>query len=675
MAEPTSRHPLCAPGAVRHRPEHLRPQGHPLGVPSRAGAPSRLPAVVLSTALVLAPTAPGAAADLSVWTHRHRGTLPTDLRAIAVSPSGSRVVAVGTDGGAAWSHDGGASWSFAHLGTAADATGVAFQDDSRVWATGELPSGWTASGVLLRSDDGGRTWTTAVSDHPVPLTSVAFADADHGVAGQPVDGFLETTDGGTTWVAVGHPGLGLAAVEFVDPLLGLAAGTGFDFTLSRTTDGGSSWTQVYTCPDGTITGLSVPDGLTGYLASPVSVARTVDAGASWSPRAAIPATWIDDLAFADPLNGWIGGIRQAGNDRRGTIVATSDGGATWSDRGLDEPDRIAALAVAPGPVVLGAGGGGTVLRSTDGGVTFRDVAGTPANHLRDLLLDSATAGWAVGPTGAVHRTTDGGRSWTVAGGHGAGTLESVVRATGSTLYACGSYAFVASDDDGASWQMRYTYLDCHVLWFETALVGLAGTRYGVFRTDDGGTTWTIADNGGTGTGGVFDLEMLDASHGFAAAGIGTVLETVDGGLHWQVVHSEPPGFISYLLGIDFSSASVGWAVGMDGVVLKTTDGGASWVHQSSGTTADLHDVRALGPAEVLVVGEGGLLLTTSDGGASWQIADSGTSADLWAIALADPATPLVSGDWGTLLEPGDPALVFADGFESGDSTLWSTTVP
>lgn len=675
MAEPRSPHPRRAPETASHGPEHSRPRGRRDGEPSRAAGPLRLAGVVLSAALVLVPAAPGTATDLSVWSHRHRGSLPTDLRAIAVSPSGSRVVAVGTDGGAAWSHDGGASWTFAHLGTDADATGVAFQDDSRVWATGELPSGWTASGVLLRSDDGGRTWTVAVSDHPVPLSSIAFADADHGVAGQPADGVLETTDGGTSWVAVAHPGLGLAAVEFVDPLLGLAAGTGFDFTLSRTTDGGASWASVYTCPDGTITGLSIPDGLTGYLASPVSVARTTDAGATWSPRAAIAATWIEDLAFADPLNGWIGGVRHAGNDRRGTILATSDGGATWTDRGLDEPDRVAALAVAPGPVVLGAGGGGTVLRSTDGGATFHDVAGTPANHLRDLLLDSATDGWAVGPTGAIHRTTDGGRSWTVAGGHGTGTLESVVRATGLTLYACGSYAFVASDDDGASWQMRHTYLDCHVLWFETALVGLAGTRYGVFWTDDGGASWTIADDGGTGTGGVFDLEMLDASHGFAAAGIGTILETVDGGRSWQVVHSEPPGFNSYLLGLDFASPSVGWAVGMDGVVLKTADGGASWVHQSSGTAADLHDVRTLGPATALVVGEGGVVLTTADAGVSWQTAGSGTTADLWAIALADASTPLVTGDWGTLLEPGDPGLVFADGFESGDATLWSTTAP
>ena len=637
----------------------------------------RDPVLLASTAvaLVVLLTATSATAtDLSSWSHRHRGALPTDLRAIALSPSGAGAVAVGTDGGAAWSDDGGVTWSYASLGTPADATGVAWQDETRVWASGDLPSGWTASGVLLSSADGGRTWTTVIPDHDAPLTSVAFATTDHGFAGQPADGLLETTDGGLTWLPVAHPGLGLATVEFVDPLLGHAAGTGFDFTLSRTTDGGASWTQVYDCPDGTITGLSIPDGSTGFLASPVSVAWSVDAGATWTPRAALTEVWIDDIAFADATTGWIAGTRQVGTDRRGMILATADSAATFTDTGLDEADRIAALAVAPGSVFLAAGSGGTMLRSTDGGTTFADVAGAPANHFLDLHLDTATDGWAVGPVGAVHRTTDGGRSWDTTGGLGTWTLESIARAGPSILYTCGSYAFAASDDDGATWQMRYTYLDCHTLWFESPLVGLAGTRYGVFWTDDGGATWTMADNGGIGTGGVFDLELIDASHGFAAAGIGTILETTDGGRGWQVVHSEPPGFNSYLLGISFADPATGWAVGMDGVVLATTDGGASWTHQASGTTADLNDVLALGPLAALAVGDDGTVLTTADGGATWSPADAGTHADLRAIELA-AGQPLVAGDWGTVLEPGGQDPVFSDGFESGGTSAWSTAVP
>jgi len=163
--------------------------------------------------------------------------------------------------------------------------------------------------------------------------------------------------------------------------------------------------------------------------------------------------------------------------------------------------------------------------------------------------------------------------------------------------------------------------------------------------------------------------LLSGTHGFAAAGIGTILETSDGGRAWTVAHSEPPGFNSYLYGIAFSSATSGYAVGMDGVILTTSDGGASWVHRSSGVISDLRDVHPLSATEALVVGDGGMVLLTSDAGVTWERVHSGTTTDLWAIEVPVGGVPLVAGDWGTVLEPATP--LFADDFESGDTGAWS----
>jgi photosystem II stability/assembly factor-like uncharacterized protein len=611
-----------------------------------------------------------AATDLSSWTYRHRGAYPTDFVDIEWSPSGGRVVAVGSGGCAVWSHDGGVTWTEATLPTSADATGVAWQGEDDVWVTGTHWVGWSGTGVLLHSADGGRTWTTRVSDHPDALTSVAFADSLTGFAGQPGDGLLVTRDGGSTWDVEDHTGDTLASVSFLDPMIGHAAGTGLNFTLFRTTTGGTDWAPVYDCPDGTITGISFADGVNGFLASPVSVASTVDAGATWSSPRAIAGTWIEDLVFADAQTGWVAGASQDGNDRSGIVLTTTDGSATWSATGPVEPDRITALAVNNSGELLAAGEGGTLLKTVDGGGTWQDLAPAPANHFRSIHMDDPSAGWAVGPVGTVHRTTDGGSHWTSVGGLGTWTLESVVRADADTLYACGSYALIASDDNGVSWQMRYTYLNCHTLWFFTELEGLAGTQYGVFWTDDGGLTWTMANDGGIGTGGVFDLHFVDASHGFAAAGIGRILETIDGGRNWTTVHSEPPGFNSYLRGIDFAGATHGTVVGMDGVILTTSDGGVTWDHQTSGTLVHLNDVRYLEATVLLAVGQNGVVLASTDGGITWQTQASATTADLWEISLIDPETPMIVGDWGVVLAPGGPPLIFADDFESGDLSAW-----
>lgn len=629
----------------------------------------------LGAMLVFLAATSATATDLSSWAPLHAGFLPTDFADVAWSPSESRAVAVGSEGGAAWSHDGGASWHFVDLGTAADATGVAWQNELDVWVSATNWSGWNGGGVLLHSSDGGLHWSVVVDDHPTPLTSIAFSDATHGFAGQPADGMLATRDGGVTWDLDEHTDLGLADLHFVSPMVGFAAGTGFDFTLKRTSNGGSEWTQVYDNPDGTITGFSMPDGLHGFLSSPVSVAASNDGGESWATVAAIAETWIVDLLFSDPQTGWIVGSRQAGNDRSGTVLLTSDAGVSWSGSELDEPDRLTSLALTTDGRMVVAGEGGTLLRSDDGGVSWQDLAGSPANHFMALHMDSPSTGWAVGPIGTVHHTNDGGESWSSTGGLGTWTLESVTRAAAGTLYACGSYAFIASDDNGASWEMRYTYLNCHSLWFFNPLEGIAGTQYGVFWTADGGATWDMSEDGGLGLGGVFDFHFFDSSHGFAAAGLGRILETFDGGLSWVTVHDEPPGFNSYLRGIDFATATRGLAVGMDGVILRTVDGGATWTHQSSGVGVHLNGVGMIDLNTALVVGEDGTVLVTENGGATWQAAASNSTADLWDVNLVNPDNPLIAGDWGTVLAPGYPGLVFADGFESGDLTAWSSTAP
>ena len=95
---------------------------------------------------------------------------------------------------------------------AASGTNVAMSGDRHVWI------GTTASRVL-RSSDGGRTWTVV----PTPLAtgkatgifSIAFRDADHGVVvggnyekeSQAVDNAVVTSDGGATWTLVAEHGL------------------------------------------------------------------------------------------------------------------------------------------------------------------------------------------------------------------------------------------------------------------------------------------------------------------------------------------------------------------------------------------------------------------------------------------------------------------------------------
>lgn len=133
---------------------------------------------------------------------------------------------------------------------AASGTNVAMSGDRHVWI------GTTASRVL-RSADGGRSWTVATTPlatgTATGVFSIAFRDERHGVVvggnyqqeSQAIDNAAFTSDGGATWTLVNDHGLsGFRSVVAWVPgarLSLLAIGpSGADWS----TDEGRSWTRI-----------------------------------------------------------------------------------------------------------------------------------------------------------------------------------------------------------------------------------------------------------------------------------------------------------------------------------------------------------------------------------------------------------------------------------------------
>jgi len=122
---------------------------------------------------------------------------------------------------------------------------VSFADRLNGWVVG--------GGVLLATDDGGRTW----APKPVPAKGYYDAfrlDAQHGwLVGYDV--VLATTDGGVTWTqgALPRPGLALLSVTFPTPSTGWAAGIdnadgGSKGVVLASTDGGLTWSESPSAP-------------------------------------------------------------------------------------------------------------------------------------------------------------------------------------------------------------------------------------------------------------------------------------------------------------------------------------------------------------------------------------------------------------------------------------------
>lgn len=133
---------------------------------------------------------------------------------------------------------------------AASGTNVAVHGRDHVWIG-------TGAGRVLRSSDGGRTWSvsaTGLAAGPTAgIFSIAFRDARNGVVvggdykkeGEAVDNAAFTTDGGATWTLAREHGLSgfrsvVAWVPGERESLLAAGPAGAD----RSTDGGKTWAPV-----------------------------------------------------------------------------------------------------------------------------------------------------------------------------------------------------------------------------------------------------------------------------------------------------------------------------------------------------------------------------------------------------------------------------------------------
>lgn len=296
--------------------------------------------------------------------------------------SGGRVFAatfeglrVSDDGGASWTKLGDEVYStpFAlataggHVFTASDALRRATSGDVSIgaWQTlhpiGDSVYGLYATqhavlsmsdGHLLRSTDGGATWTEVLIGGEVANLSLLvekddalFALKHPGSGGVQV---LRSTDDGATFEVRGEgPGDGYAWANFLSAtddalVIGLTSGAG-----SKCQDVHDSTTTLY---------------------------QSVDDGATWAPTMNnFPTTFTD--CYGESYTPGLTGIAQAGDlffaetFWKGTY-RSANGGKTWVELEPDETLGAIAKLVPVDGAIVGIAGKGGLARSNDGGLTW-----------------------------------------------------------------------------------------------------------------------------------------------------------------------------------------------------------------------------------------------------------------------------------------------------------------
>ncbi len=296
------------------------------------------------------------------------------------------------------------------------------------------------------------------------------------------------------------------------------------------------------------------------------------------------------------------------------LVSVPSSRAQWVQQVSSTESRLRGVSAVSDRVCWAAGARGTVLRTTDGGATWqkRTVPGAGKLDFRDVhAFDERTAyilSIGAGELSRIDKTTDGGATWAASFRNNdprcfldaiAFWDEAHGIAQGDPVD--GRFLILTTDDGGMSWhpdpaQGLPLALDgegafaasgtCLVVqgdrnaWFCTG--GAKTAR--VFRSSDRGKSWSASDTpitAGSSSTSLFSLAFRDASHGVAVGGDykhpeqgGRILaRTGDGGRTWSLPRGPgPSAFRSAAVYVPGTSAPTLIAVGPSGADLSNDDG-------------------------------------------------------------------------------------------------------
>ncbi|MGH2705233.1 MAG: WD40/YVTN/BNR-like repeat-containing protein [Actinomycetota bacterium] len=304
------------------------------------------------------------------------------------------------------------------------------------------------------------------------------------------------------------------------------------------------------------------------------------------------------LRFLDPRQGWAGG--------QGAILATADGGRTWS-RQYTGGETITALDFVDAQ--HGWALGRTSLLRTADGKTWNALTPSPS-PLHSIDFADPSRGLATTEDGRLLVTSDGGASWKSVAGQP--SIDTVCNPDAAVGWAVGGIIVIRSADAGRSWS--------------TILSG----SFGASRQ----WTSTIHCRGRDNAWVLFEDGAASNQESYL------VMVTPDTGKHWRTVLQDQircegcPGpqasqIDAYPGPFEALSASsavfVGWCPACAPAhvnLVSTTDGGATWRRRPVVETNGVfpYAVSAVDSNQIWLLVEragNGEILATQDGGARW----------------------------------------------------------
>lgn len=318
----------------------------------------------------------------------------------------------------------------------------------------------------------------------------------------------------------------------------------------------------------------------------------------------------------------------------GTVLRTDDGGVSWSGIQTGITANLAGLRILGSPEAIVIGGECSARRSDNGGASFSRLPFTSSDFgcgttkLTSLSFPSTSVGYLLLGDGSVRRTTDGGQ-----------TFANRVAVPGTK--ATGAMGAVSAND------IFFTGLD--VGFAVTGPASGSGGPGTIYRTTDGGGSWTLVATLPQGLNGV---SFAGSSAGYAVGNGNLVSRSVDGGSTWSAPRPVPGG-ARKLVTVRCANAATCLITNDSGAgLLRTADGATSFAEVTP-SDKPIYAAAFASPSRAVAVGQNGVTVISDDGGVNWRGVGTRVPGTFYALRAGSASTAYALGESGALARTTD----------------------